>query len=199
VSKKGEEKQIVPGRIDLLQKFKKEHPESFNEKGQLIASPALLDFLELHVKEDKLRPKTLFKRIRREIQDYFKNNGNRLAKLNQLVSDSGLINPETNKPYDGTDYLNSLLKARTEKKEPEPTTNRVPKLTNTAVTQEVPITEEILDEDVLDESMSDEEENERFSFNDILKIAKSSANYRTSQLYEARKKIRTLLLKNSVK
>lgn len=199
VSKKGEEKQIIPGRTDLLQQFKKEHPESFNEKGQLIASPALLDFLELHVKEDKLRPKTLFKRIRREIQDYFKNNGNRLVKLNQLVIDAGLINPETNKPYDGIDYLNSLLKARTEKKEPKPATNRVPKLTNTAVAQEVPITEEILDEEMLDESMLDEEEDERFSFNDILKIAKASANYRTLQLYETRKKVRTLLLKNSTK
>lgn len=199
VSKKGEGKQKIPGRIDLLQQFKKEHPESFNSIGQLIASPALYDFLDLHVKEDKLRPKTLFKRIRREIQDYFKDNSDRLGKLNQLVSDSGLINPDTNKPFDGIDYLNSLLKARTEKKDEKSTSKKVAAPSTSTVTPEVSLTEEIIDEDVLDEAMLDENEEEKFSFNDILRIAQASAKYRTTQMYETRKIVRALLLKNSTK
>jgi hypothetical protein len=183
ITKKGEGKQDVPARTDLLEKFRKEHPESFNEKGQLIASPALFDFLDLHVKEDKLRPKTLFKRIRREIQDYFKDNPARFNKLNQLTNDASIMNPETNKPYNGIDYLNSLLKARTEQKQSE----------------NFPITEEILDEDILDESMLDEDEDEKFTFNDILRIAKASVNYEAAQLQEARKNIRALILKSSIK
>ena len=193
VSKKGGEKQVVPGRIDLLQQFKKEHPESFNSIGQLIASPALYDFLDLHVKEDKLRPKTLFKRIRREIQDYFKDNSDRLGKLNQLVSDSGLSNPETGKPLGGIEYLNNLLKARTEEKPAKSTTKKG------VSPVEVPITEQILDEDVLDEAMLDEGEEDRYTFNDILKIAQFSANASNIQMEETRRKVRALLLKNSTK
>lgn len=183
VSKKGEAKQNIAPRKDLFERFKKEHPESFDEKGNLIASAALLDFLDSNVKEDKLRPKTLFKRIRREIQDYFKDNVVQFNELNQLVSDAGLINPDTNEPYDGISYLNSLLKARTEQKQPK----------------EAPITEEILDEDILDEAMLDEGEEDKFSFNDILRVAQASVNYQKAQLQEVRKNVRTLILKSYMK
>lgn len=191
VAKKGESN-FIPGRLDLLQQLQKTNPESFNEKGQLIASPALLGLLEVNVKEDKLRPKTLFKRIRREIQDFFEDNDNRRSILNQLVSDAGLINPSTNQPFDGVGYLNTLLKSRTEKKEPQPIDNK----NSTTVT--VPITEEIIDEDILDEGMLDEGEDERFSFSDILKIAQASARNEKKSIQEMKNQIRNILLKNIV-
>lgn len=184
ISKGGNEKIFIPGNIELLKQFKKEHPESFNSKGQLIASPALMDFLEINVKEDKLRPKTLFKRIRREIQDFFKDNKDRLNKLNQIVSDSGLINPETNEQFSGIEYLNSLLKARTEKKEPK----FVPSDTKK---QAVPITEDMIYEEITGENTSEEENS--LSFTELLNIAKATVITDKIQLQEARKLIKNIL------
>lgn len=149
---------------ELFEKFKKENKNSFDENGNLIVAKPLVEFMLNNAKGTKFSPLVVFKRIRRGIQDLFDTEKKQIP-LNQLINYYKLINPKTNQIFDGFEYLNSLLKAKTASKNEIPSSQPVPAEVN-----------EILKEDLIYEELVHEgEDDEKLSFSDIFKIAKASS------------------------
>jgi hypothetical protein len=170
---------------ELLQKFQLENPESFDENKKLIVTNSLIKFLLDNAKGTKETPLILLKRIRREIQEFFERN----KELDSLVINSGLINPKTNKPFSGMEYLNNVLKSKTAAK-PQKDASDIPSV---AQPVEEPLNEDMIYEKLLAES----EDDEAFSFRDMFDIAKATAAYKKNiKLQEVRKIIKNILFKN---
>ncbi len=189
-----------------LKEFQKQSPESFGKNGELLITKELVNFMVTHAKGGvpkigkdgspelnsnggiKLIPTspiTIQKRITKDIKNLFLRSPGRLAEINKLVEGSGLINPNTNEPFYGPTYLSSLFKARTTQKIGA----------NTEVGTEVPakeLSEDLIYEEELFEA--DGESDEKFSFNDILSIAKATAEHKTkTELQEVRNIIKSVL------
>jgi len=177
---------------ELFQKFKAQSPQSFNEQGELIADKNLIGFLLNYAKGTKETPLILLKRIRRDIQDFFENNPINTGALNQMVADVGLVNPKTNQPFSGMEYLNNLLKSRTSEKV-------VPEKPVTVSPEKVELDESLNEEMIYEELIGEGDGDELFSFNDIYKIAKATVDAKDNAIQETRNAIRKILVKNFIK
>jgi hypothetical protein len=171
------------------EEFKLKYPNSFDENGNLVITNDLVIFLLKNARGTKRTPMILLKRIRKDIQNLFLRNAKRNNDLNDLVINSGLINPRTNQPFTGIEYLNNLLKVKSSSSKVE-----VPEKELVEINSQ--LNEDTINEELLNEGEGDE----TFSFNDILNIAKASTTKNPNdKLQEARKFIRNMLMKNFIK
>ena len=196
---------------EMLAKFKSEHPESFTKEDKILVTKELIKFMSIYAKgnvpnikdgkpelNDKGQikliptgPIAIQKRIAKDIKNLFLKNSVRLKELNELVKNSGIIDPKTNNPFDGASYLSRLFKVGPAKQDIEagvqiPTTTPVGELS-----------EALYEGNLLEEG---EESDDQFSFNDILSIAKATAKIKKNiKLQEAKKIIRNILIKNIIK
>ena len=163
-----------------LEEFKKQNPKNFDNDGNIIVTKELILFMWKHGKKSfcdvcaNYSPMRFLLQIKRDIEHYFSRNKLRGEMLSQLVQNSGILN------LSGVDYLKRLLSAKVSK---------VGKVSE-------PELEPNLNEDVLNEEFYDDE---NMSFNDIYNMTRTKRMEKeTMQLQEIRKKVRTLILKNSI-
>jgi hypothetical protein len=197
---------------EMYTKFRDEHPESFTPNGILHGSKELVKFMYKNakgkipnlnsdgtvstnekgeIKYIPISPTMIQNRIAKDIKNLFLRDSSRGLQLDKIVSDSGIIDPQTEKPFTGISYLLKLFRRIKPRKN---IANPIPQ--NKTYASE--LSEALYNEELENSSLEDDDS--YFSSNDVLDIAKATVNSkRNGLLKEVRKVIKKILIKNKIK